>query len=101
MVEKVFGRDFDSSGGALTLGAYEVSEHGEEGQSTRTHEDGWTISGVVSEDYFTWVNDFEANHPVFGRVWGNFEDKVWADTEEGYQHFWLHHQPEEWDYWDI
>lgn len=47
------------------------------------------------------VNYFEAKHPTYGRVWGDFEDKVSADSEEGYQHFWVHHEPEAWDYWDI
>jgi hypothetical protein len=68
---------------------------------SRLHADGWLISGVVYEDYVTWVNDFEAVHEVYGRVWGNFEDKVFADNEAGYQHFFLHHTPESWDYGDI
>jgi hypothetical protein len=34
-------------------------------------------------------------------VWGNFEDTVFADSEEGYNHFIENHPPESWDYWDI
>jgi len=62
---------------------------------------GWTISGQVHEDYFEWINEFEAVHPDFGRVWGDFESEVYADSEEGLQHFLDNHSPEEWDYWDI
>jgi hypothetical protein len=68
---------------------------------TRTHADGWTISGKIKEDWYYWVNDFEANHPVFGRVWGNFESTVFADSEEAYDAFCAAHSPFEWDYGDI
>lgn len=91
MVTKVFGRDFDSSGGALTLRESDLG----------SHPDGWTVVGALQEDYYVWVNDFEASHPFFGKVWGNFESQVYADSEEGYQHFMKHHSPEAWDYWDI
>lgn len=66
-----------------------------------THKDGWTIVGEVVTDYYSWVNEFEATHPVYGRVYGNFEYEVYADSEEGFAHFWEHHRPCEWDYWDI
>lgn len=88
---------------AYTLSPEEVCEnHGSQcGGSSRTHKDGWTISGSISEDYFSWVNDFEASHPDFGRVWGNFESEVFASTEEAYQDFFEKHSPQAWDYWDI
>lgn len=66
-----------------------------------THTDGWAISGEIHEDYYKWVNAFEAAHPVYGKVWGNFETTVYAESEEGYDHFVQHHPPEDWDYWDI
>lgn len=66
-----------------------------------THPSGWTIVGEVHEDYFEWVNEFEASHPDFGRVWGDFEEEVFADSQEAYDHFFAHHPPHEWDYWDI
>ena len=65
------------------------------------NESGWEISGEIQEDFCQWVNDFEATHPTFGKVWGNFEDKVFADSEEGYNHFIENHPPESWDYWGI
>jgi hypothetical protein len=65
------------------------------------NESGWKIKGEIHEDYYEWVNDFEAEHPKYGRVWGNFETEVNADSEEGYRNFIKSHPPEAWDYWDI
>ncbi len=62
---------------------------------------GWEIKGDIKEDYTTWVNDFEAEHPLFGKVWGDFEKEVYADSEEGYNNFVKKHPPESWDYQDI
>ncbi len=100
-VVKKFGVHFHSDGGALTLSADEVTDGPSTGAHKKTHSDGWTITGVVSEDYYTWVNDFEASHPVHGKVWGNFEEEVHADSEEGFGHFNTYHAPEAWDYGDI
>lgn len=62
---------------------------------------GWTITGEICEDYYTWVNDFEATHPTLGWVRGNYEDVVEAKSKKAYAHFIEHHPPDEWDYWDI
>jgi hypothetical protein len=102
MVTKQFGMDFNSSGGALTLSPTAVTDSGASGGThTRAHESGWTITGEIHEDYYEWVNDFEATHPTFGKVWGNFESVVHADSEEGFAHFWKNHEPTAWDYMDI
>lgn len=104
MITKVFGVDFNSYGGALTLYQHEVAEEHESARVepyTKTHDDGWTITGQLIEDYYTWVNDFEASHPKFGKVWGNFETEVYADSEEGFDDFYEKHTPEAWDYGDI
>jgi hypothetical protein len=102
MITKKFGVDFFSSGGALTLMPEQVcTTHAENGTHTRTHDDGWTITGQIHEDYYLWVNDFEAIHPTFGKVSGNFESVVTADTEEGFADFYSKHTPEAWDYGDI
>ena len=102
MITKEYGKDFNSEGGALTLSTSEVTDSGAEGGiQQKKHEDGWTIAGAIIEDYYTWVSDFEASHPKFGRVWGNFENKVYADSEEGFQDFFDKHEPEAWDYGDI
>lgn len=102
MITKRFRKDFFSDGGALTLPVSAVSVVPvDSGLHSRTHDSGWTISGMVHEDYYTWVNDFEASHPVYGKVQGNFESEVTADSEEAFQHFWKHHEPDAWDYADI
>ncbi|MCP4664860.1 MAG: hypothetical protein GY849_00720 [Deltaproteobacteria bacterium] len=65
------------------------------------NESGWTISGEIKRDYDEWVNEFEAIHSKYGKVWGDFEKTVFADSEEGFNHFIENHKPEEWDYQDI
>lgn len=64
-------------------------------------ESGWTIEGEVHEDWYEWVNFFTATHPVYGKIEGDFEDTVTAETHEAFEHFYKHHPPTEWDYWDI
>lgn len=69
---------------------------------TREHEDGWVISGAVTEDYYYWVNDFYANNIHTGDiVFGNFETTVYASSFEAYEKFVAAHEPEVWDYYDI
>lgn len=94
---------FKDDGLAHTLDADDVCEgHGSQtGHHARTHESRWTISGNICEDYYYWVNNFEAHHPDFGRVWGDFEDVVYADTEAGYEAFCAAHPAKVWDYEDI
>jgi hypothetical protein len=102
MITKIYNKDFKSEGGALTLNPSEVTDGNEQNSfRTKKHEDGWTISGEIHEDYYVWVNDFEAVHEKFGRVWGNFETEVYADSEEGYNDFYSKHTPNAWDYYDI
>jgi len=66
-----------------------------------THDDGWTIEGVVCEDYYEWVNDFTATHPVYGKIEGNFEHEVTAESQLALDHFLKYHMYVEWDYADI
>jgi hypothetical protein len=102
MVTKKFNVDFFSEDGALTLPLSAVSKSDQiAGVHSRTHDSGWTITGEVHEDYYVWVNDFEALHPRFGTVKGNFEEEVVADSEEAFTDFWKNHEPEAWDYLDI
>jgi hypothetical protein len=99
MVTKTF-----NPSGALTLNAEEVTSEkwfAETGFYKKIHPDGWTIEGEVHEDYYYWVNEFKAKHPKYGKVWGDFEEEVFADSEEGFKHFYKYHTPEEWDYADI
>lgn len=94
MVIKTAGVDYPYSEGheALTLLKEYVLEE---------QESGWVIEGEIHEDYYEWVNEFEANHPKYGKITGDFETEVVAESEEGFQHFWENHEPESWDYWDI
>ena len=92
MVIKYCGKDFEeSSGGALTLPTEYIGDN----------ESGWRVEGKITEDYYEWVNYFEASHPNFGKVWVDFEMEVYADSEEGFAHFYEHHSPGAWDYYDI
>lgn len=95
--------DFYSPGGALTLPCESVSDIGHVYNlaQEKTHTSGWTIKAQTQEDYYVWVNEFEAIHPVFGRVWGDFENEVFADSEEAFVDFYKNHTPEQWDYQDI
>lgn len=108
LIIKRFNIDFKSEFGALTLDPWEVRGDkvgvGEYGKSIfkKTHaDDGWTIEGVVSEDYYEWVNYFRASHTELGKVWGDFESTVYASSEEGFKDFYSKHTPTAWDYQDI
>ena len=91
MITKKYNIDFHSNGGALTLSPDCIGKH----------ENGWTITGKIHEDYYEWVNEFEAQHETFGKVWGDFENEVYADSLEAYNDFIKHFEPEAWDYDDI
>lgn len=103
MYKQAFTRQFDSQ--ARTLGSWSVfgpTHKGEVGEFSYTHPDsGWTITGVITEDYYYWVNDFSARHPVFGWVKGDYETEVRAKSRKALEHFMEWHPAEEWDYYDI
>ena len=66
------------------------------------HQDsGWTIEGIVYEDYFEWVNYFEASHPDFGWVKGDYEIELTGKSKKALEHFMSNHPAYEWDYYDI
>lgn len=111
MIKKRFGVDFDNKDAgspALTLPITSVTD-GEldsgdimpEGVQSRTHESGWTIHGEIRSDWYNWVNQFTAQHDKYGTIKGNFEATVWCESEEAFDHFWKHHEPCAWDYWEI
>lgn len=62
----------------------------------RMHLDGWTIKGVMCNDWYSWVEVFEATHPQFGKVWRTEEDAknhtVKATTREAYDNFIINHE---------
>lgn len=55
----------------------------------------------MHNDLFYWVEEFEATHPVYGRVFGDFGCEVMADSEEGFNDFFEKHAPYAWDFQDI
>lgn len=89
---------------AYTLYASEVYERGGKDDGTiysRTHADGWTISGCIHEDYYYWVNEFSATKKDGSFVKGDFESEIHASSVEAVKDFIKHHAPSYWDYWDI
>lgn len=96
------GVDYPHDNSALTLYPSEVTDTEEDSDFfEKTHESGWTIKGYVYEDWYVWVNDFEAYHPLYGTLKGDFEKEIQAESREAFDHFWKHHEPQAWDYGDI
>lgn len=83
--------DFDNRGMARTLWPEDLGDN----------DSGWRIDGQVMEDYYRWVNEFEANHPEYGYFRGDYERNIEASSKEAYDDFYKNHPPNEWDYWDI
>ena len=102
-IKKFYNKDFFSEDGALTLPQFAVTDDTniQCGICKKTHKSGWTIEGELHEDYFVWINEFNAVHDKYGRVWGDFENTVYADNEEGYNDFYKNHTPHAWDYQEI
>ena len=67
----------------------------------RTHESGWTIEGEVKEDGLLWVEEFTATHSLYGKVWGDYDEKLHADSKVGLKHFIKNHSPTLFDFYDI
>ena len=105
----------DSGAAALTLPISSVTNDPnlESGIHSLAHASGWTITGEIMNDYYSWINEFTATHPLYGKIKGNFETTVTADSEEALNHFVLTNTrpasgkalvgrfPEAWDYHDI
>lgn len=95
--EELFVKEYDCCDvdGFWTLSTEEVVEDDQimqEGREyTKTHDSGWTITAKLNEDYFFWVGGFVAWHPVFGQVAGNFETRVFADSQAGFEDFVRNH----------
>lgn len=68
---------------------------------SKTHSDGWTIYARVYNDYYSWIDEFAAIHPVYGNVYGDLSTRVKADSKEGYDNFMKNHPPEIFDADDI
>lgn len=73
----------------------------ETGMYCTRHDDGWMVKGIIYEDAYYWVTGFVAYHPQFRFVFGDFNDAVYASSEEAYKDFVAHHSPSTWDMGDI
>ena len=70
--------------------------------STRFHaSSGWTIGGVIHADWVVWVSKFQASHPQYGTVRGDFAVRVEASSQAAYDHFVHHHRPRTFEDADI
>lgn len=59
---------------------------------TKTHLDGWTITGYVKcSDYNIWIDEFEAVHEKYGRIEGYASTIIIVSSLEGFQDFIKHH----------
>lgn len=65
------------------------------------NDSGWIVRATVHEDYYEWINYFEAFHPDYGLIFGDFESEVFASSEQALDDFLKHHPVEVWDYYDI
>jgi len=71
--------------GGLVLPSVNVERH---------QTSGWAIQGtIVQGETMDWVESFEASHPLYGDIWGNFNSNVYAETEEAFQDFYTNHTP--------
>ena len=102
------GIDYEYNDNAYTLCAEEVCDNYDSlnrelknSKLVKIHESGWTISARVNEDYFTWINYFEAYHSDYGEVKGDFESEIEATSILAFTNFRINHPPSEWDYMDI
>ena len=68
---------------------------------SKTHDSGWTITAKVKKYNFLWVSYFEASHPVFGNIKGDYEYGIKSESEEAIDHFYKHHPPHAWEYGNI
>lgn len=104
MAKYIKNFELEYSHQARTLDPEYVSEDPSNNENiicTKLNESGWEITGKICEDYYHWVNDFEAKHEKYGWIKGNFEDIVTASSKKAYEHFIKNHPYREWDYWDI
>ena len=65
------------------------------------HPDGWTIKAKLEADYYVSIEEFEADHPIYGKIKGRLDDKIVADSLEGWKHFSNYHPLREFDCGDI
>ena len=71
---------------------------------TKTHENGWKISGVIKEDFVHYINIISAYHPKFGYIFGNFSEEIHVisfNPKISIEHFLDNNPPLIWNSWNI
>lgn len=67
---------------------------------SRTHDDGWKITGRMSNDFYSWVSWFEAVS-VYGWVWCDGSQGIYASSQAAFDTFTTNHPFVEFDPGDI
>lgn len=57
----------------------------------KTHPSGWTISGFIETDYYSWISKFEAAHQIYGKITADLDDKIIVESYEAWIHFLEYH----------
>ncbi len=73
-------------------------------QYSRTHKNGWTISGQIVEDWVSWVPFITAFHKIYGIIYGDFSEEIIVvsdNPDEALFHFLDNNIPLVWTSWDI
>lgn len=68
----------------------------DEAVGSLVHESGWTITGVVTWDYYSFCETFTATHADHGAVWSRKMNEfdyecIKASSTDAFDHFWQHH----------
>jgi hypothetical protein len=73
-------------------------------QYSRTHKNGWTISGKIVEDWVSWVPFITASHKNYGIIYGDFSEEIIVvsdNPDKALFHFLDNNMPLVWSSWDI
>jgi hypothetical protein len=73
-------------------------------QYSRTHKNGWTISGKIVEDWVSWVPFITAFHKSYGIIYGDFSEEIIIvsdNPDKSLLHFLDNNMPLLWTGWDI
>ena len=73
-------------------------------QYSRTHKNGWTISGKIVEDWVSWVPFITAFHKSRGIIYGDFSEEIIVvsdNPDKALLHFLDNNMPLVWTSWDI
>jgi hypothetical protein len=73
-------------------------------QYSRTHKNGWTISGKIVEDWVSWVPFITAFHKKYGVIYGDFSEEIIVvldNPDEALFHFLDNNTPLVWNSYDI